>query len=295
MTNDEVRMTKNVGLFFVIRISAFIRISGFVIRASPVGTFIKIPLKLPPVNLLAFLTALDTSFTSWAQSLGWPLEGFLRLFLAVVAGGLVGLEREFRGRQAGFRTNILVCLGSALVMLVSIEFARQRWTPQQGINISVDPARVAYGVMTGIGFLGAGTILHNKGSVRGLTTAAALWCVASIGLGCGIGMYLIAMVGTILVVTCLWILDYFEDVLPKVRYRTVTIRRRWHARVVSETVARFEKSDLEVIDASFERTDDLKYADINLKIAFMNKKQYYNFEHQLEGETDYQLLATREL
>ena len=247
------------------------------------------------MDVLAFLTAWDSSVTSWAHSLGWPLEGLLRMVLAVVAGGLVGLEREFRGRQAGFRTNILVCLGSALVMLVSIEFARQRWTPQAGININVDPARVAYGVMTGVGFLGAGTILHNKGTVRGLTTAAALWCVASIGLAAGIGMYLLAFGATVLVVTALWILDYFEDVLPKVRYRTVTIRRKWSARVISETVERFEANGLEVIDASFERTEDLKHADINLRIAFMNKKQYYTFEHKLEGDEDYQLLATREL
>ena len=233
--------------------------------------------------------------TEWARSLGWPLEGFARMFLAVLAGGLVGLEREFRGRQAGFRTNILVCLGSALVMLVSTEFARHPWREQPGIGINIDPARIAYGVMTGVGFLGAGTILHTKGQVRGLTTAAAMWCVASIGLSAGLGMYLVTFAATILVVTALWILDYFEDVLPKVRYRTVTIRRKWHPLVVAETVARFEQFELDVVDASFERTGDLTYADINLKIAFMNKKQYYTFEHQLEGDSDYQLLATQEL
>jgi putative Mg2+ transporter-C (MgtC) family protein len=247
------------------------------------------------VDLLAFLTAWDHNVAEWARSLGWPLEGFVRLFLAVVAGGLVGLEREFRGRQAGFRTNLLVCLGSALVMLVSTEFARHQWKPQAGININVDPARIAYGIMTGVGFLGAGTILHNKGQVRGLTTAAAMWCVASIGMAAGMGMYLTTFAATILVVAALWILDYFEDVLPKVRYRTVTVRRKWHPRVVSETIARFEKFELKVVDAAFERTESLTHVDINLKIAFMNRQQYYTFEHQLEGEEDFQLLATREL
>jgi putative Mg2+ transporter-C (MgtC) family protein len=247
------------------------------------------------VDVLSFVSAWDSSVTGWARSLGWPLEAFARMLLAVLAGGLVGLEREFRGRQAGFRTNILVCLGSSLVMLVSIEFARRAWPMQPGMFINVDPARIAYGVMTGVGFLGAGTILHNAGQVRGLTTAAAMWCVASIGLSAGLGMYLITFAATILVVTALWILDYFEDVLPKVRYRTVTIRRKWHARVVAETVARFEKFELHVVDAAFDRTADLVHADINLKIAFMNKQQYYTFEHALEGEPDYQLLATREL
>src|SRR3982751_5325636 len=113
-------------------------------------------------------------------------ETATRILLAAIFGGLIGLEREVRGRQAGFRTYILVCVGSALVMVVSIQFAAHQWTAQsanQGININIDPARIAYGVMTGIGFLGAGAIVHAQGGlVRGLTTAAALWCVAAVGL-----------------------------------------------------------------------------------------------------------------
>src|SRR5215213_6992088 len=123
---------------------------------------------------LANTDGMDAHLSAWAQSLGWPWEGFARLILAGIAGGLIGLEREFRGRQAGFRTNILVCLGSAMAMIVSTEFARKIWPHQSNVNINIDPARIAYGVMTGVGFLGAGTILHNKGTVRGLTTAAAL-------------------------------------------------------------------------------------------------------------------------
>ncbi len=237
----------------------------------------------------------DASMNAWAQSLGWPWEGFVRLILAAVAGGLVGLEREFRGRQAGFRTNILVSLGSAMAMLVSTEFARKVWPHEANVNINIDPARIAYGVMTGVGFLGAGTILHNKGQVRGLTTAAALWCVAAIGLAAGLGMYLMTILASVVVVGALWLLDYLEDLLPKVRYRTVTVRRRWQVGIVPETVIRFEAANLKVVDASFERTEDLKHADINLKIAFMNKHEYYSFERKLEGDSDYELLATREL
>jgi putative Mg2+ transporter-C (MgtC) family protein len=237
----------------------------------------------------------DAHMTQWAASLGWPWEGFARLILAGIAGGLVGLEREFRGRQAGFRTNLLVCVGSALAMLVSIEFARKIWPHEPNVNINIDPARIAYSVMTGVGFLGAGTILHNKGTVRGLTTAAAMWCVAAMGLAAGLGMYLMTILASVLVVAALWLLDYFEDVLPKVRYRTVTVRRKWQVGIIPETVIRFEAANLKVVDASFERTDDLEYADINLRIAFVNKKQYYSFERQLEGDSDYELLASREL
>src|SRR5688572_425765 len=121
--------------------------------------------------MIELFEQMDDQIRLWALSLGWPLEAALRLICAVVAGGLVGLEREVRGRQAGFRTNVLVCLGSALVMIVSIHFAYVPWPQHAGVNINIDPARIAYGIMTGIGFLGAGTIVHSKGSVRGLTTA----------------------------------------------------------------------------------------------------------------------------
>src|SRR5690242_21632505 len=107
------------------------------------------------------LESLDHQLQHWAMQLGWPLESFLRLIVAAIAGGLVGLERELRGRQAGFRTNMLVCIGSALVMIVSAQVAVYDWPSHNkpGVNINVDPARIAYGVMGGIGFLGAGVII----------------------------------------------------------------------------------------------------------------------------------------
>lgn len=237
----------------------------------------------------------DARMNSWASSLGWPWEGCVRLLLAGAAGGLIGLEREFRGRQAGFRTNMLVCIGSAIAMIVSTEFARKAWPHAGNVNINIDPARIAYGVMTGVGFLGAGAIIHSKGQVRGLTTAAALWCVAAIGLAAGLGMYLMAMLAAVVVVVALWLLDYFEDLLPKVRFRTLTIRRKWQVGLVAETVQRFESARLKVVDASFTRSDDLTHADISLTIAFMNKREYYAFERKLESDNDYQFLATREL
>src|SRR3954471_8155702 len=124
--------------------------------------------------MLAVIDAWDTAIRTWGEHQNWPAEHVLRLLLAATAGGLIGIERELRGRQAGFRTNLLVCLGSALVMIVSVNFAIHRWQAQsanQGININIDPARIAYGVMTGVGFLGAGTIVQHRGSIRGLTTA----------------------------------------------------------------------------------------------------------------------------
>src|SRR6476661_3370763 len=105
--------------------------------------------------LLAFIDVWDSHIREAAAALGWPAEDMLRLLLAAMAGGLVGLEREIRGRQAGFRTNLLVCLGAAVTMVVSTRFAFFNWPHSPDHNVVVDPARIAYGVMAGIGFLGA--------------------------------------------------------------------------------------------------------------------------------------------
>lgn len=248
------------------------------------------------MHVIASLVEIEQAVATWANSLGGPGEALFRLFLALIAGGLVGLERELRGRQAGFRTYILVCLGSALVMLVSVEVALSRWDiPNAESILRIDPGRIAYGVMTGIGFLGAGVIVKSStGSVRGLTTAAGLWCTAAVGLGFGIGMYTVAMLATLLIVTALWILDYFEGFLPKIRYRSVIVRRKWEVGCITATIQRFKDAKLKVVDASFERCDDLDEVDVNLRIAFVNARQYYSFERQMEGDSVYQLIATRE-
>jgi putative Mg2+ transporter-C (MgtC) family protein len=248
------------------------------------------------MHWVASIIEIDQHITQWAASLGGPLEALLRLFLAAMAGGVVGLEREVRGRQAGFRTYLLVCLGSAIVMLVSAQVALHPWVAaSEHYTIRVDPGRIAYGVMTGVGFLGAGVIVKGtSGGVRGLTTAAGLWCIAAVGLALGLGLYMVAVMGTTLVVASLWILDYLEDFLPKLRYRNVIIRRKWEVGCIAATIQRFRDANLRVTDASFERTSDLEEVDVNLRIVFVNKKQYYNFERQMEGDTIYQLIATRE-
>jgi putative Mg2+ transporter-C (MgtC) family protein len=238
---------------------------------------------------------LEGLIQQWAMSLGWPLEGLARLMLAAVAGGLVGLERELRGRQAGFRTNLLVCLGSALVMVVSTRVAWHEWNTQPGVQITIDPARIAYGVMTGVGFLGAGTIIKASGSVRGLTTAAGLWCVAAVGLAAGLGLYLMAILASMLILLALWVLDYVEDWLPRLRYRTLTVRTRWAVGCIADTVDYFKTAGLHVADASFQRTGPtLEEAELRLRIAFRSNQQYYSFERKIEADPKYQLLSTHE-
>lgn len=124
-----------------------------------------------------------------------------RLGLSIILGGLIGFERESSNHAAGFRTNILVCLGACLLMLLSIYgFADFVDEP----NVRVDPARLAAAVITGIGFLGAGTILFTGKSITGLTTAASLWVVAAIGLAVGAGFYFASALVTIMALLTLW-------------------------------------------------------------------------------------------
>ncbi|WP_139993242.1 MgtC/SapB family protein [Paenibacillus paridis] len=131
----------------------------------------------------------------------------IRLLLAVLLGGLIGFEREFNHHPAGFRTHILVSLGSALIMMLSIygfaDFIKEE-------NVRVDPARLATAVITGIGFLGAGTIMFTGKAIKGLTTAASLWVVASIGLGIGAGFYFATIAATGLVLINLFVFNIIE-------------------------------------------------------------------------------------
>lgn len=131
----------------------------------------------------------------------------VRLLSAAVLGGLVGLERERSQHAAGLRTHIMVCLGSCLMMLLSI-YGFALFVNE--INVRVDPARLAAAVITGVGFLGAGTILQTGRSVTGLTTAASVWVTAAIGLGVGAGFYFAAAVSTLLVLFVLWALNKLE-------------------------------------------------------------------------------------
>ena len=126
----------------------------------------------------------------------------LRLIAGALLGGLVGFERERHNRKiAGFRTHILVCVGSTLIMLTSIYV----FELYAGMG-PVDPSRIAAGVITGIGFLGAGTIIRSETTVTGLTTAASLWAISGVGLAVGCGFYLAAFVATSLVLAALYLL-----------------------------------------------------------------------------------------
>ena len=158
---------------------------------------------------------------SWGQNLG-------RLAIAAALGGAIGFERELRDREAGFRTHMLVSLGSALFTIVSAYGFREFLTSGDQV-VRADPTRIAAQIVTGIGFLGAGAIIRQGIPIRGLTTAATLWVAAAIGMASGAGYYPGAVIGTVVTLIALWPLrrlafPVFERLRPEERSMIIELR-----------------------------------------------------------------------
>lgn len=153
----------------------------------------------------------------------FEIQLLVRLLLATLLGGLIGLERELHGRPAGFRTHLMVALGAALYMGVSLHFYQVYGGLSGNLAVRVDPGRVAAQIVVGIGFLGAGAIIRENASVRGLTTAACLWVAAAIGTACGAGMLLIAVVVTAISLVSLLVLKRVEEGLSRDIYQQVMV------------------------------------------------------------------------
>lgn len=170
-----------------------------------------------------------------------PLDLLGRLLLATVLGGAIGFERERNGKPAGLRTNMLICVGAALLTELSIAIGEHARFPVQA-----DPGRISAQIVSGIGFLGAGTIIQARGSVTGLTTAATIWVVAAIGISVGGHAYLEAVGATLLVLVVLVPLAYIErHVAESRRARQVLFRLRDEDGIVDRIQASLEEGGLE--------------------------------------------------
>ncbi|HTR19785.1 MAG TPA: MgtC/SapB family protein [Gemmatimonadales bacterium] len=176
------------------------------------------------------------------------LDVLLQLVLAVLLGGAIGLERELSGKPAGLRTNILICMGATLFTALSVKMSLGRG----------DPARVAAQILPGVGFIGAGTILHARGSVTGLTSAATIWVVAAIGMALGTGEYEEALGAALLVMVILLGLGYLEVALARQATRShLTVHAKPEAISLEEleTVVRRSGVDVTRIDTRRENVD----------------------------------------
>lgn len=157
---------------------------------------------------------------------------------ALAAGGMIGLERSHQGRPAGFRTHALVCMASSLLMQVTVfQLQLLPGIPLEALRI--DPTRMAQGIMTGIGFLGAGVIMKDNMTIRGLTTAASIWITAALGILIGVGLYQLAIFGTALTLGALSLFRWLEAVMPTQHYARLKVRTR-----VSDHVTLEELQDI---------------------------------------------------
>ncbi len=180
----------------------------------------------------------------------YELAILVKLLLAALAGGLVGLEREKHGRPAGLRTNILVSVGACTMMVVSEAF----FLKYEGLDVQsvlrLDPSRTAAQIVTGIGFLGAGVILKEGASVRGLTSAATLWVVAGLGMAFGMGHISLGVISTALALISLTLLKKLDPVMKKDRFLTVTVTAENRESLNDELLTLLEKRGLVLADLS---------------------------------------------
>jgi len=149
-------------------------------------------------------------------------EMALHLVIALAAGGIIGLERSYHGRPAGFRTHALVCIASTVLMILTVYHVK--WFEASFLErVTIDPTRMAQGIMTGIGFLGAGVIMKEGLTVRGLTTAASIWITAAIGILIGVGFYFPAGIATAMTLIVLSVFRWIERRMPIEFYANLTV------------------------------------------------------------------------
>ena len=188
------------------------------------------------------------------------------LVLALAAGGIIGLERSHHGRPAGFRTHALVCLSSSLLMLVTVNYSKSLAIAALE-GVAIDPTRMAQGIMTGIGFLGAGVIIKEGMAVRGLTTAASVWVTAAIGVLIGVGFYFAAGIATVLTLGVLTVFRWIERKMPIEFYANLTVGFLRNAAVPElELRAMVERQGFVIANMNYSVTGDGKTFEYHMVI-----------------------------
>ena len=195
------------------------------------------------------------------------------LLVALAAGGLIGFERSYHGRPAGFRTHALVCVASSALMLITAYPAH--WVSQPvGGNVVLDPTRMAQGIMTGIGFLGAGVIFKEGLTVRGLTTAASIWITAAIGILAGIGFYFPLIVATVLTLGTLSVFRWIEAKVPGEFFAHLQIRCAKEGGMSEDEVRAFlQEHGFSVANMSYAGNSQASCMDYRMVIKARGDKQ----------------------
>ena len=197
-------------------------------------------------------------------------EIVLRLASALVVGGLIGLERSYHGRPAGFRTHTLVCMASTLLMMVTV-YESQWFVSGRLERVVVDPTRMAQGIMTGIGFLGAGVIMKEGLSVRGLTTAASIWITAAIGILVGIGFYFPAGLAAALTLGTLSTFRWIESRMPAQFYAHFSVLfRRSGAMPEAELRRLVANHGFTIANLNYRLTDEGKHFEYRMVLRTLD-------------------------
>ncbi len=197
---------------------------------------------------------------------------FGKLFIAAILGGFIGWEREKRGRPAGLRTHLLLCVGVTLMMLVSEHIFVHYQVYNSDSVLRIDPARIAAQVVTGVGFLGAGTIMRFRASVRGLTTAASLWVVSGIGLAVGSGFILPAIFTTIIAIITLIFLPKVEGEMEKDKYMTIKMLISGQEHFLDNIKNILEKNSVKLQNYKFEKDVQKKEIVYDMNVKFKDEK-----------------------
>ena len=195
-----------------------------------------------------------------------------KLLIAAILGGIIGWERHRRGRPAGLRTHLLVCIGVTLMMLVSEHIFVQYQSHGHNSILRVDPARIAAQVVTGIGFLGAGTIMRSHASIRGLTTAASLWVVAGIGLAVGSGFILPAFFTTVLTIAILTLNDFVEKKMKRNKYKTMKMLITGQELSIDDISQLLEKNSVKLKNYKFKKNIEKNEIEYDLDVMYKNEE-----------------------
>jgi putative Mg2+ transporter-C (MgtC) family protein len=208
------------------------------------------------------------------------LDILVHLGGAVIAGGAIGIERSFHGRPAGFRTHTLVCLASSLLMLLTVY--QREWFPGAEELVRIDPTRMAQGIMTGIGFLGAGVIFKEGISVRGLTTAASIWVTAAIGVLMGSGLYYSAFAGTVLTLGVLVAFRWIENRIPVQQFAHHRVRFARNEVMPEETLRDLLwRHGFTISGFSYRTTDDGAMFEYQMTIWTADQSSFARLAHSL--------------
>ncbi len=193
-------------------------------------------------------------------------EMALHLMVALAAGGIIGLERSYHGRPAGFRTHALVCVASTVLMILTVYHVK--WFEASFLErVTIDPTRMAQGIMTGIGFLGAGVIMKEGLTVRGLTTAASIWITAAIGILIGVGFYFPAGIATAMTLIVLSVFRWIERKMPIEFYANLTVGFLRNAALPeAELRAMVEGKGFVVANMNYSVTDEGKIFEYHMVI-----------------------------